>query len=184
MELGQILGIVGGSIAVATVAVKITGWVFRASVASALKPLTDLVTAFEQRLFIVETRQGLLWSVGEQRAMELIHHTDQPFFDYLIDQYQAHTLTDQELDQFISRLEVLSEDESKVLTQGPPAKLLLNSAMNERLTRTGLPRLPTNKSDQQTTDENTRASQTMALESSREGSESSKEVKEESSKDK
>jgi hypothetical protein len=111
-------GIIYGGI---TTALAIVGGVWK---------LVSVLMSTNTRLVILEARQGLLWSLTEQRAVDALHHVTQPVFDDLLEKFRSKTLTVAERDQFIDRLEVLASEPLSVSTQLtiPAAEILLVSA--------------------------------------------------------
>jgi hypothetical protein len=88
------------------------------------------------RVFSLEKHERLIWDVAMQRAFEKLHHSDQPAFDKLLENFRSHRLTEQQLTQFIERLEVLVTDKRRS-ERIPAANLLLESALLEREARAG-----------------------------------------------
>jgi len=162
VDKGTLIAAIAVMLTVVGVTVKVVAWVFKAAVNAALDPM-------EIRLVRIEARQGLLWGIAEQRAMETLHHAEQPDFDFLIEQFKEKTLTGQQLTQFIERLEVIaSGTEPRMSEQFPAARLLLNSAIRERAAREGLPDRTTEEDEhtQVYLDENVAAAKAMAKEAS------------------
>jgi hypothetical protein len=125
------IAIVLGAIAVIAAATKFIQWIANGWLQKNLKDHDD-------RLIKIETRIPLLWGLGQEQAMTTLHHMEQPFFDYLIEGFGAHTLTAQELDQFIERLEVVKDD-PLMTAQTHSATLMLEAALAEKKSREGLP---------------------------------------------
>jgi hypothetical protein len=130
-QITLVAAIVVAVIAVIGLLTKVVRWVFNAAVDKIIAPLVG-------RMDLIEDRIKLLWAMGEQRAMETLHHLEQPIFDYLIEQFQSHTMTPQELTQFTERLEAIIADPG-MFEQHPSASVLLNSALAEGEARFGLP---------------------------------------------
>jgi hypothetical protein len=94
------------------------------------------IAGTQARVVQLEKHERLIWDIAKQRAFEKLHHTDQPAFDLLLEEFRAHSMSEQQLTQFIERLEILSKDEQH-RERVPAANLLLESAMLEREARHG-----------------------------------------------
>jgi len=88
------------------------------------------------RVVSLEKHERLIWDVAMQRAFEKLHHTDQPAFDLLLEDFRSHRMTEQQLTQFIERLGILIKDRNHP-ERMPAANLLLESALLEREAREG-----------------------------------------------
>lgn len=75
-------------------------------------------------------KQRLLSDVVELQALDTLHHALQPVFDDLIEKFKTGDISDQELTQFIARLYVIANDESRETAQQPSAKLTLDRALD------------------------------------------------------
>lgn len=135
---------------------RITTWVFKAAVRTALDPI-------DKRVTVVEGRHALMWAVAEQRSAEALHHTGQPVFDRLIEEFLRKSLNDQELTQFIERLRAVIADET-MEKQTPHAELLLSGAMEELEVRRGMAMPLTDHAHQTVLEENVAAGKAMAEE--------------------
>jgi hypothetical protein len=96
----------------------------------------DALSHTHARVVNLEKHERLIWDVAMQRAFEKLHHADQPAFDLLLEDFRAHKLTEQQLTQFIERLETLTKDQNHP-ERMPAANLLLESALLEREAREG-----------------------------------------------
>lgn len=135
------------------VIVKLALWSFKAAVGAAIAPT-------HARVVSLEKRERLIWDVAMQRAFEKLHHADQPAFDLLLEDFRAHKMSEQQLTQFIERLETLTKDESHP-ERIPAANLLLESAELEREARQGFYGF---SDSQKMRDENLVAGEAMAKE--------------------
>lgn len=79
---------------------------------------------------IADEKREILAAVVEVGASEILHHAKQPVFDVLIDKFKDPTsMSDQEMIQFIQRLEVIANDTRKKTPQQPAARLMLDRAL-------------------------------------------------------
>ena len=133
--------------------VKLILWMFKTAIREAISPT-------HARVISLERHERLIWDMAMERAFEKLHHSDQPAFDKLLEDFKAHRMTEQQLTQFIERLGILIED-SQHRDRIPAANLLLESALLERDARHGFGDFP---DTQMMRDENLTAGEVMAKE--------------------
>lgn len=93
---------------------------------------TDTVAVeVKKATVIADEKREILASVVEINASEILHHANQPVFDILIDRFKDHEkMTNQEMIQFIQRLEIIANDTREKTPQQPAARLMLDRALN------------------------------------------------------
>jgi hypothetical protein len=80
-------------------------------------------------------KQEILSAVVEIAALDILHHAQQPMFDLLIDKFKdPNAMSDQELTQFIQRLNVIACD-TQLTAQQPAARLMLDAALKQATKR-------------------------------------------------
>lgn len=98
--------------------------------AKLLAATETVATEVKKATVIADEKREILASVVEINAAEILHHAKQPVFDFLIDKFKdPGTMSDQEMVQFIQRLEIIANDTRQKTPQQPAARMMLDRAL-------------------------------------------------------